>query len=367
MDPLSLPVAALMRTSPVLNPEDSLLRAAEALRETAYGAVPVVSGPYLMGIVTEQSLVRTLGSGASIYDPIQAAIDRPVAVLAPYVTGSEALRGFEATGAPELVVIDSDGRFIGVVSPSDLFPKPEQQLHPGMVGGMATPFGVYLTNGAIRAGASDVALVATGMLLFTMIFGASSLTDWAVASLPDTTPLWLAATLFNVLPILLFMVAIRLIPLSGIHAAEHKVVHAIERGEPLVPEVVNRMPRVHPRCGTNLAVGLSLFLGISQTDMIPDPELRLLLGLLVTLFFWRSLGNLVQQFVTTKPPNAKQLQMGIDAGKQLLEKYRTTRAVHATPFQRIWASGMLHVMAGSLLCFGIVQGLALLLGFPLIQ
>ena len=36
----------------------------------------------------------------------------------------------------------------------------------------------------------------------------------------------------------------------GYHGAEHKAIHALEAGVPLVPENVQKFPRLHPRCGT---------------------------------------------------------------------------------------------------------------------
>ncbi|MER3495923.1 MAG: hypothetical protein C4320_03425, partial [Armatimonadota bacterium] len=67
----------------------------------------------------------------------------------------------------------------------------------------------------------------------------------------------------------MFVILFRLLPLAGTHAAEHMAVNALERGEPLDPEVVARMPRTHIRCGTNLAVGAGLFFGISETPWVP--------------------------------------------------------------------------------------------------
>src|SRR5206468_2521132 len=123
-----------------------------------------------------------------------------------------------------------------------------------------------------------------------------SLPDWALTAISTA----------------IFAAAFRLLPLAGIHAAEHKVVHAIERGEELTRESVRRMPRVHPRCGTNFATGLSIFLAISLADkVITDNYYRVLLALLCTLIFWRPLGSLVQYWVTTKEPTDAQLDMGI--------------------------------------------------------
>jgi uncharacterized protein YqhQ len=154
----------------------------------------------------------------------------------------------------------------------------------------------------------------------------------------------------NIIALALFAVAMRILPLAGMHAAEHKVVHAIERGEELTLEVVRRMPRVHPRCGTNFAVGATLFLALATTPFIPEDSLRLLLALVATLLLWRPLGSLVQKYVTTSPPNDRQLMMGIRSGEELLQKYVAAPVVMPNIFLRIYNSGMLHVMLGGAIC-----------------
>src|SRR5262249_42286314 len=154
-------------------------------------------------------------------------------------------------------------------------------VRPQTVGGMATPFGVYLTTGTIGAGAKGWALVATGVvmaLMFCVIGGIALHVDnailahyikelndahvkKAIADVKIDNFSHLVESISQVVTFLAFLIIFRLLPLSGIHAAEHKVVHAIERGEELTRENVRRMPRVHPRCGTNLVVGLSLLTG----------------------------------------------------------------------------------------------------------
>lgn len=247
--------------------------------------------------------------------------------------------------------------------PADLWPKRNESPRPERVGGMATPFGVYLTTGAIRAGAGDLALMATGVLMFGLLASAQMIGLLAASFLEAAMGLWAAELAFNVLPIVLFFAAMRAIPLSGIHAAEHKVVHAIERGEELTPEIVRRMPRVHPRCGTNLAVGASIFFGIATTHWIGDEYVRLLVAFLVTLSLWKPLGSLAQLWITTKEPTDRQLAMGIRSGTELLRRYATDRGRDRTVFHRIWHSGMFHVMGGALLTYAVIALAALALGF----
>jgi hypothetical protein len=358
IDPLTQPVGSLMRLTEWLDVEDSLAAAAERLRESGAPLLPITSGPYLMGVITEHSLADSLAQGSAPNDSVREAL-RPAASITSYSSGAQALRTLSETGAPGLIVIDENGRVFGLVTASDLYPRRQFIARPPMVGGMATPFGVYLTTGNVRAGVGDLALVATGMLLFGLFFTSTIVGDYALRSMGGVEAFGAVMPyLRSILPIAMFMILLRSLPLAGIHAAEHKVVHAIERGEELAPEIVRRMPRVHPRCGTNLAVGASLFFGLATWAAIPHEELRLLMAAIVTLAFWRPLGAVVQTFVTTKPPTDRQLAMGISSGQQLLENYTKSRGRRVNFGQRIWNSGLLHVLTGSFLAMMIVDVLA---------
>src|SRR5215208_5296957 len=46
------------------------------------------------------------------------------------------------------------------------------------------------------------------------------------------------------------------------HGAEHKTIHALEAGDPLTPDAIDKYPTAHPRCGTEFLVvliALSIF------------------------------------------------------------------------------------------------------------
>lgn len=230
---------------------------------------------------------------------------------------------------------------------------------------MATPFGVYLTNGVVSGGAKPAALVATGALMSCLFhiagFGVVALQNSLPPRLQYTS---LTMSVMQVAWMALFFIALRLVPLSGTHGAEHMVVHAIERGEPLVPEVVARMPRVHPRCGTNLAVGAMLFLGIMSVEAIRDMELRLLLAGFTTLVFWQPLGNLLQFYITTKRPSPKQLEDGIAAGRQFLFRSAQAPVIRANLFTRLAMSGLFQVLLGGSAVAIIVYVLSEVLRIP---
>jgi hypothetical protein len=204
-----------------------------------------------------------------------------------------------------------------------------------MVGGMATPLGVWLTNGSLTGGAPPVGLFLSGLLLafcyavaqlmvivglwaINPTLGAAGLSGRLGMMLDGTGFLNLGAFLAQSL---FFLLAMRALPLSGTHAAEHQTVWAMERGLPLEVEYVEKMPRAHPRCGTNLVALLGLVtIGFAHIpDYSPD---WVLLVLVVTFFGWRSLGQLIQEWFTTRPASRKQLQSGIKAATELIEKYQ---------------------------------------------
>jgi CBS domain-containing protein len=339
-----------MRPVNRISPGDSLERAASEMRRNGTNLIPIVENDILVGIVTDSSLAVAMAEGAPVTDAAETAMVR-AETIAPYATGAEALRCLaEGDGRP-LVVIDDLGRPMGVLSAADLYAtRRGPAVRPPSVGGMATPFGVYLTTGSVRGGASPYAIVGTGAILGALLVGSEFLV------LPLATYMEKHGVRANIvdfvqgaLTIAVFLLGMRLIPLSGTHAAEHQVVHAIERNEELIPEVVRRMPRVHPRCGTNLAAGAAIFNGIFWSPWPKDGELRFLLAAIATFLFWRPVGSFLQQYVTTRRPSDRQLAGGIRAGEELLDRYsRSGNSVPSIP-RRLWNSGLFHVMAGSTL------------------
>lgn len=361
-NPLNQPVAALMRHAEWVGPNDSVARAAWIMRESSTGAVPVVEDGRLVGLVTDRSLARALEEGLGNLSSVSSIVEKGSPSIPGFATGAEALRRFADINGSELVVVDAEGRYLGLLSPSDLFPRAELPPVLPTIGGMATPFGVYLTAGGARGGAGHLALVSTGMALFALLLVASVAGSWladrAVASFGLGQ---YHAWLLNIFSMGIFLLGMRTIPLSGTHAAEHKIVHALENGEPLELEVVRRMPRVHPRCGTNIAVAVSLFIALASWKWIDIEQIRLVVALIVTVFVWRPIGHFAQYYITTKRPTDKQLMNGIEAGRELIRNVQGRRRARTSISQRIVASGMLHVMAGSLLMYGFALLVATLL------
>lgn len=329
---------------------DSMGRVSARLAVEGLPGLPVASELGLVGSASEATLREALVRHVPSTAPIGTVMSPAPPALAVTATGAEALRMFADTGASWLAIVDPSGFPVGVLRAGDLYGRPQPRLRPRSVGGMATPFGVYLTTGTQGAGAGFGALMATGALMFVALFVAHVVSlhvldqSWFLR----WTPAWREVAL-SVFTTLGFLAGLRMLPLAGTHAAEHMVVHAIEREEPLVPEIVERMPRVHPRCGTNLAAGAMVFLGVNQSSLIPDESVRFLVAVILTLALWRPFGSFLQAAFTTRPPSRKQVEDGIRAGQALLQAYAQAPHQPSTLGRRLWHSGLAGVILGSLL------------------
>jgi hypothetical protein len=247
-----------------------------------------------------------------------------------------------------------------MVSAADLTTALAGRLKPPSIGGMATPFGVYLTDGTVRGGVKDGALVSTGVFIGALQVVAALVAAFLTArlwSLSQKPVLGFLLQQLGEAPIevglSIFVLAalFRLSRVSGYHAAEHQVVHAIEAGDDLVPEVVRAKPRVHPRCGTNLVAGLSIIALLWDWKWLHDrQEFGVLIAVAVFLLTWRRVGSAMQQYLTTRPASDAEIRSGIRAGEELLREYQGSASRRHTRWLRIWNMGICQVLLG----YGIV-------------
>lgn len=361
------PVGNLVRLVRVISSEDTIGKAAELLRVSGLPELPVVDAWHVVGKVTESSILNAL----TAEDPKSVAeqlvgkvVSQHVVCANQYMSIAQVAEVMKDHDLAVIPVIDEYGRYLGVAARSDITSALCLTIRPPAVAGMATPLGVYLTTGHIRAGAGDLGLFLAGVLLMLMRVGAVGIvygSAWALDrihafapwsllgllhSIPIGAPSWMdtVRTVMLGAAIPIFMILLRVLPISGYHAAEHQVVHAIENGEPLRSPNVAHMPRVHPRCGTNIVAAAILFLMVAE---IFSTETAMLIAIFVLVFTWRILGAYTQFYITTKSPTTRQLESGIKAGESLLEQYRKHPGYRVTGWRRIWNTGMPQVMLGA--------------------
>lgn len=358
-------ITELIRMAPMLDSRDTVRRAAGLIRASESTRLLVVREGIICGTVDESSIAGYLGSmpdpESALDDTIEPLIQEYPVHLNASATLREAAQVFSSSGVDLLPVIDSYGNFSGVLYRRDVIGLLTRNLRPPTVAGMATPLGVHLTTTSLSGGSGSLGLYLTGAALAIMLMLSKLAGDGVMSfigmglrlkmsALLASTPLTAAfspydipAILSTVLGIVFFAVLMRLSPLAGYHGAEHMTVHAIEAGEELSPENVRRFPRVHPRCGTNLLVGASIFILITSRF---GGQISSLIAILIVVIGWRTVGGWVQYAVTTKRPNDRQLASGIAAGKELLKKYQERPHYHASGFGKAWEMGFLQTAAG---------------------
>ncbi len=369
-------LASALKPSPPLSPDDSLAKAARLLRARQLPGLPVARDQQLVGIIYEADLLARAAGAADAPALMRATrveqVMRPVGlVLSLYEPLATAAQAMQEAGFPLAPVAGSDGGYLGVLLRRDVLAAISGEPVLPQIAGLATPFGVHLTTGSLRAGASDLALASTGAALMVMNLLAVSGVEWlrvhlhriwpALAALTarGSTGEWVEAIVTGLLSLVVFLLLLRLSPVTGTHAAEHMVVHALEEGEDLTLEKVRTQPRVHPRCGTNL-VALLVLVGIAQSLLAAISRadegagVLTLFGLVVVVVItWRRLGHGLQRLITTKRPSDRQLAKAIRVGEELLEK--AARPAYARPLRRLWNAGFLQVVAGFLVVLELAQ------------
>jgi len=356
-----------------------------AARETASNGAPVgVVEPadangYHAGAnghppVPAPDLPPAAESGAAELDPILALAARDVmrteiGVVQSAFSLQNALLTLDRYDSPALPVVDGMSAYIGMISRADVVAALGRQVRPEVIGGMATPLGVWLTTGRVTGGAPPLGLALAGATLvlcewvarLVIALGlATANWQWALAFLSgraaDGPYAYLLNLGFGAVHGLLFLLLVRSLPISGYHAAEHQTVWAIEKGVPLTPEHVAKMPRPHPRCGTNLLV-LAMLIEV-VFEHLPSFDSGLVLAALFFIYVaWRNLGTLVQEWFTTKPATRKQLESGIKAGKEVLEKYQEQPQVGSGGPATLFFAGLGWTMLGGLVTFYLTEPL----------
>ncbi|MBP5093013.1 MAG: DUF1385 domain-containing protein [Abditibacteriota bacterium] len=369
-------VDILIKPVPLLSPADSARKAHGVMSKNNISTVFVFDGAAVRGYVSEKSLSRYFAENpeASPEGSVESLItyDNPPTALSPGTDLKTAAAVFADSDLDSLPVVTSNGLFAGVVTRNDLLSYLAKTGRPAGVGGMATPIGVYLTTGSHTGGAGSKGVYLTGIVLGLMMgisvylgdgiirlietyfnlfprgFVALPLIGYVSAGIIETAAAGFLAIIFMLL-------MLRFSVLSGYHGAEHMTVHAIEREEDLTPETVSHMPRVHPRCGTNLMVAAALFLLISGTF---GGQAAVFVAIIIVMLGWRAIGAAAQQHITTAKPNRKQLEAGIRAGKEIIESYRANPNLTARGFRRVWNMGFLQTMLGiftSVALFGLIE------------
>ncbi|HEX2950791.1 MAG TPA: DUF1385 domain-containing protein [Armatimonadota bacterium] len=388
----TLALCAAQLTKPItpVTPQETIEKVIHQFQTLMLPALPVVAHGIFVGWVTETRVAECLAESIPPSSSLEEceSIDVLPTMITPGMSLSDTLTTFQESGQVVLPVVFG-GIYQGCVLLADVLAAQTGRLAPPRIGGMATPLGVYLTTGRVSGGAGSLGLMLTGVVMSFMLWLVQVFFSMIFLVLYHQTKEPLLANLYHAVrqetvhasangQLMIFMLAtgllmggfllvLRFFPrMSGFHAAEHQTVHAIEQGEPLTPDIVGKMPRVHPRCGTNLWGFMSLtYLAVAVLSMVLSTKIgRMNIDVVVGFAFWciviialgwKSFGGWIQQYFTTRPATRKELESGIRAGKEVLQRHLANPVQTLRPAQRIWSMGLVQVILGAMIMGFILQ------------
>jgi uncharacterized protein YqhQ len=191
-----------------------------------------------------------------------------------------------------------------------------------------------------------LAMMVVSLVLVAALFfaGPVLLTGWLEARLHSTLLVVLIEGLVRLAMVVGYVGLIGLLPdvrrVYAYHGAEHKSIHAMEHGDPLEPEAIQRHSTAHVRCGTSflltvVVVSILVFAAVGSPDLWLRVLSRIVLipviaaisyevirlggaferNRIVRTLMW---PNLALQRLTTRQPDDDQVEVAVRALKEVL-------------------------------------------------
>ena len=252
-------------------------------------------------------------------------------------------------------IVDKDNYYTGnSITRTSIITYLTRLIKPNSLGGLATPLGVYITDGKHQAGAGNLGLFLTGISLGVMLIVIEQVFGFAFKYFDINTTNAAIFPVIFMLQISVFILFLRLTPLAKIHAAEHQTINAIEKGLPLTLETVKLQPREHVRCGTNLMV---LFIGLQLVILTfvgylgkIEPFLQFIFlfgGFMLVFAHWRRWGMWTQKYFTTVKAPDSYILNGIKVGEEIIHKHKEDLdAKPASFFRKLWCMSIIQIISG---------------------
>jgi CBS domain-containing protein len=114
-------VGSLIKGRPlVLRSNATLLEAVKIMADHNVGLLPIVDNEGRpLAVISERDVIKALAAGTSLDSPAPAARRRPLITATPDVDVYEAIVKMQRGGVRHLLVVDREGRLVGVVSIRD--------------------------------------------------------------------------------------------------------------------------------------------------------------------------------------------------------------------------------------------------------
>src|SRR5262245_8574800 len=161
------PVSQLAVRVRPLDLADSIGKAAELIRSSNGRAAPVTLSGHVVGVISSAEVAAAVAANPEQAKnlPVATLTLNPCYGIPDFWAADRALAHFRREGLEASPVLDAMGRYVGMITTADLTSALCGRLRPRSIGGMATPYGVYLTDGTVRGGVGNWALASAGVYL----------------------------------------------------------------------------------------------------------------------------------------------------------------------------------------------------------
>ncbi len=124
-----------------VSPETPLSQAAELMESEDVGALPVLEGEHLAGMVTDRDIViRAVAKGKDPRGmPVREIATKDVVSVGPDDSLSDALRLMASHQVRRLPVVDEDNRLVGVLAQADVALEAKEKAVGEMVEEISKP------------------------------------------------------------------------------------------------------------------------------------------------------------------------------------------------------------------------------------
>jgi len=336
-------------------------RLPQAFKQAESDTIPVIDiNGLITGIVSEYDLAKVLPEWSLEENSyrhkilVKDIMTKEVWSEPENTNVEDILSGVHKTHIRVIPIVDNAGRYTGKsITRTTLIAFLTRMVKPRSIGGLATPLGVYMTDGLHQAGPGNLGLILTGMCFGVFAVIIELFMNLFSSIIPGNFNF---STLIIIVQMSLFILFIKITPFSKIHAAEHQTIHAIEKGLPLTIETVRMQPRPHKRCGTNLMVlvtgVLLVILSVSDVAILKDPVIRFIYTVIAFLFifkYWRKIGMWLQEHLTTSEATDSQIENGIKVGEDLIKRHKEDISPKQPDlFSKLWNMGLVQIIAGFL-------------------
>lgn len=314
---------------PAISKDLEAFRLPEAFKDSDSDTLPVINTEgEIVGIVSEYDLAQLLPEWSfqeesyKLNITVAEIMTTNVWTETSHTNIEKLLESVHEMHTRVIPIVDELNLYTGhCITRTALISYLTRMVKPSSIGGLATPLGVYLTDGIHSAGAyGQLGFITLGLafgLISTLAMYLTTLIS-SYVQIPDF--------LATILQLGFFAILLRLSPLVQYHAAEHQTIHAIEKGLPLTLNTIRMQPRPHKRCGTNIVIlimGIQLIIIISSFFRTsPLSFIILIFGFMFMLSYWKKIGMWVQQNITTSPASEKRILKTIITGQELLKKHK---------------------------------------------